>query len=312
LHSGVSISEREIRSEQEMTMFGNTYIFMMPPSQNQGYQSFGNFSNPPSWQGSNPAFNVGNGQAIGDLFQSMSDIINLLGQLLSASSGNSALNNSFGGVLANPNTALGSNLGYNGYNAWLGNDPNSMSNINFNGINNGGFNLGLINNDLSNLFNSNSSGLNNSAVINPPVQHGKQKPGRHCRKSFRSKLPTCDKSSTSRPRGRHKPEKFSIGSDYKKRGGKDINNTGINTINFNGKNNGGTNISIINNYYYGETPSTKAPEYKGGTLAMFQGYPYLKGFDGEKYDVQGANNKYYNMLSDQNVQFNARFESWGA
>ncbi|OED37129.1 hypothetical protein AB833_24565 [Chromatiales bacterium (ex Bugula neritina AB1)] len=42
------------------------------------------------------------------------------------------------------------------------------------------------------------------------------------------------------------------------------------------------------------------------------GDPHFVGADGGKYDVQGEAGKTYNILSDQGLQFNALFESWGS
>jgi hypothetical protein len=95
------------------------------------------------------------------------------------------------------------------------------------------------------------------------------------------------------------------------------NGNGFSNISFDGTNNGGINIGIINNWNQpsGNSAADKQPPtpvYNGGKQAKFWGDPHLEGFDGEKYDVQGANNKFYDMLSDQNVQYNTKFESWGS
>lgn len=55
-----------------------------------------------------------------------------------------------------------------------------------------------------------------------------------------------------------------------------------------------------------ETP----PDYDGGDYGNYWGDPHFVGFDGGKYDVQGEAGKVYNILSDQNIQYNARFETY--
>ena len=52
------------------------------------------------------------------------------------------------------------------------------------------------------------------------------------------------------------------------------------------------------------------PEYEGGDYGNFWGDPHFTGFDGGKYDVQGVHGETYNILSDQNIQFNATFSVW--
>lgn len=42
------------------------------------------------------------------------------------------------------------------------------------------------------------------------------------------------------------------------------------------------------------------------------GDPHFIGADGGKYDVQGEAGKTYNLLSDQGLQVNGRFDSWGS
>ncbi len=61
----------------------------------------------------------------------------------------------------------------------------------------------------------------------------------------------------------------------------------------------------------GTTPVYTPPSYEGGNKGQYWGDPHLVGFDGEKYDVMGQPGKIYNMLSDQNVQYNTKFDAWG-
>jgi Ca2+-binding RTX toxin-like protein len=46
-------------------------------------------------------------------------------------------------------------------------------------------------------------------------------------------------------------------------------------------------------------------------VGTITGDPHFKGGDGGKYDVQGEPGKTYNLLSDNNLQFNGRFDAWG-
>lgn len=116
--------------------------------------------------------------------------------------------------------------------------------------------------------------------------------------------------------------------------GGQLPNGGYGNISFDGTNNGGINIGI--NYWNGLPPQQQTqpdqgpgncpptpptcppppppvvpPSYDGGTNGQYWGDPHLVGFDGEKYDVQGAAGKTYNMISDQNFQYNTKFESFG-
>jgi len=59
------------------------------------------------------------------------------------------------------------------------------------------------------------------------------------------------------------------------------------------------------------TANQTPPAYNGGNNGQYHGDPHLVGFDGEKYDVMGQPGKTYNMLSDQNVEYNTTFEKWG-
>jgi len=58
-----------------------------------------------------------------------------------------------------------------------------------------------------------------------------------------------------------------------------------------------------------ETP-TPPPVFGDGD-GEYWGDPHLVGFDGEKYDVMGTPNDFYNMISDKNFQYNTQFKDWG-
>lgn len=49
------------------------------------------------------------------------------------------------------------------------------------------------------------------------------------------------------------------------------------------------------------------PKYEGGKTARVWGDPHFVDFDGGNFDVQGEAGKVYNLLSDRDVQLNARF-----
>jgi len=55
---------------------------------------------------------------------------------------------------------------------------------------------------------------------------------------------------------------------------------------------------------------TPPPVFGSGDGA-YEGDPHLTGFDGEKYDVMGTPNDFYNMISDKNFQYNTQFKDWG-
>ncbi|MGE0201467.1 MAG: hypothetical protein AB7P76_10920, partial [Candidatus Melainabacteria bacterium] len=63
---------------------------------------------------------------------------------------------------------------------------------------------------------------------------------------------------------------------------------------------------------YPENPVVPDPPvYNGGNEGGYWGDPHFTGFDGEKYDVHGVAGNTYNILSDKDVQYNARFDAWG-
>ncbi len=47
-----------------------------------------------------------------------------------------------------------------------------------------------------------------------------------------------------------------------------------------------------------------------GLSTLLFGDPHLYGFEGERFDLHGEPNKYYNLLSDVNLQINALFGNW--
>jgi len=49
-----------------------------------------------------------------------------------------------------------------------------------------------------------------------------------------------------------------------------------------------------------------------GKTGSITGDPHFKGFDGEKYDIQGEPGKIYNLLSDKNIQVNGKFSKYGS
>jgi len=64
-------------------------------------------------------------------------------------------------------------------------------------------------------------------------------------------------------------------------------------------------------------PIVPQVEYKtdyedgGETGGLHWGDPHFVGDDGGKYDIQGVDGGVYNMLSDADIQYNARFAAWG-
>ncbi|WP_303674398.1 hypothetical protein [Vampirovibrio chlorellavorus] len=63
------------------------------------------------------------------------------------------------------------------------------------------------------------------------------------------------------------------------------------------------------------TPPTKPPvtppPYNDKPGGSYWGDPHFVGFGGEQYDVMGKPGETYNIVSDKNFQYNARFEAWG-
>jgi hypothetical protein len=57
-----------------------------------------------------------------------------------------------------------------------------------------------------------------------------------------------------------------------------------------------------------EVACDAAPEVSGEGQGW--GDPHFIGADGEKYDVQGEAGKFYNLLSDRDIQVNAKFDTW--
>ncbi|MEB3206798.1 MAG: VWD domain-containing protein [Vampirovibrionales bacterium] len=58
-----------------------------------------------------------------------------------------------------------------------------------------------------------------------------------------------------------------------------------------------------------DLPPIPAP-YKGGKEGKVWGDPHFVGFDGEQFDVQGEEGKTYNIITDKNYLFNARFDRY--
>lgn len=60
----------------------------------------------------------------------------------------------------------------------------------------------------------------------------------------------------------------------------------------------------------GAPPAAKPGETKKAANGKIVGDPHFVGLEGEKYDVMGNDKKFYNILSDNVIQYNARFDAY--
>lgn len=115
-----------------------------------------------------------------------------------------------------------------------------------------------------------------------------------------------------------------IGNDYfayaQAGGGSGLGNLDLNlNINYNQYNNnncfnfdtlfGGLDCAINTDYYTG-MDICRRPVAANETGKIW-GDPHFVGGDGDIFDVQGVPGKTYNLLSDKNLSYNGKFESWG-